>query len=65
MTSLKWTGPDPEGSETIPKVPMNLEYRDVVHRSEEIGLAEEKFDEDDFNSGSFHRHVSGSNPRYH
>lgn len=47
MTSLKWTGPDPEGSEIVPKVPMDLEYRDVVHRSEDIGLAEEKINEDD------------------
>lgn len=47
VTSLKWTGPDPEGSEIVPKVPMDLEYTDVVHRSEDIGLAEERVIEDD------------------
>ncbi|KAF4225365.1 hypothetical protein CNMCM6805_008610 [Aspergillus fumigatiaffinis] len=47
VTSLKWTGPDPEGSEIVPKVPMDLEYRDVVHRSEDIGLSEEKINEDE------------------
>lgn len=40
MTSLKWVGPDPEGSEAVPKVPTDLEYRDVVQRSEDIGLAD-------------------------
>ncbi|RHZ65847.1 putative meiosis specific protein Hop1 [Aspergillus thermomutatus] len=47
VTSLKWTGPDPEGSEVVPKVPMDLEYRDVVRRSEDIGLAEERIIDDD------------------
>jgi meiosis-specific protein HOP1 len=47
VTSLKWTGPDPEGSEIVPKVPMDLEYTDVVRRSEDIGLAEERVVEDD------------------
>ncbi|RHZ69383.1 hypothetical protein CDV55_102220 [Aspergillus turcosus] len=47
VTSLKWTGPDPEGSEIVPKVPMDLEYTDVVHRSEDIGLAEGRLIEDD------------------
>ncbi|EAW06931.1 putative meiosis specific protein Hop1 [Aspergillus clavatus NRRL 1] len=40
VTSLKWVGPDPEGSEAVPKVPTDLEYRDVVQRSEDIGLAD-------------------------
>ncbi|KAE8148245.1 meiosis specific protein Hop1 [Aspergillus avenaceus] len=40
VTSLKWTGPDPEGSEALPTIPSQLEYSDVVSRTEDIGFVE-------------------------
>ena len=36
VTSLKWTGPDPEGSEAPPKIPEQIEYRDKMKREAEI-----------------------------
>ncbi|KNG84254.1 putative meiosis specific protein Hop1 [Aspergillus nomiae NRRL 13137] len=44
VTSLKWTGPDPEGSETLPTVPSQIEYTDEVSRADDIGFAEEPSD---------------------
>jgi hypothetical protein len=41
VTSLKWTGPDPEGSEALPTVPSQLEYKDEVPRTEDIGFIDE------------------------
>ncbi|KAF7594337.1 DNA binding protein [Aspergillus hancockii] len=41
VTSLKWTGPDPEGSEAVPTVPSQLEYTDEVSRTMDIGFADE------------------------
>lgn len=40
VTSLKWVGSDLDGSEAVPKVPVDLEYQDVVQRSEDIGLSD-------------------------
>ncbi|KAL5337908.1 HORMA domain-containing protein [Aspergillus crustosus] len=42
VTSLKWTGPEPEDSEPIPPVPAEIEYKDVVPRTEDIGLDDEE-----------------------
>lgn len=42
VTSLKWTGPDPEGSEALPKIPSQIEYNDKVQRAAEIGLTSEE-----------------------
>ncbi|KAL5355156.1 HORMA domain-containing protein [Aspergillus floccosus] len=36
VTSLKWTGPEPEGSEAPPRIPAQLEYNDVVRRADDI-----------------------------
>lgn len=36
VTSLKWTGPDLEGSEVLPKIPQQIEYRDKMKREAEI-----------------------------
>lgn len=36
VTSLKWTGPDLEGSEAPPKIPEQIEYRDKMKREAEI-----------------------------
>lgn len=44
VTSLKWTGPDPEGSETLPTVPSQIEYTDEVSRADDIGFGEEPSD---------------------
>lgn len=41
VTSLKWTGPDPEGSEALPKIPLQIEYNDKIERAAAIGLGEE------------------------
>lgn len=40
MTSLKWTGQDPEGSEALPKVPDKIDYNDTVERAKDIDLAD-------------------------
>ncbi|KAL4867754.1 hypothetical protein BDV12DRAFT_170783, partial [Aspergillus spectabilis] len=42
VTSLKWTGPEPEDSELIPPVPAEIEYKDAVPRTEDIGFDEEE-----------------------
>lgn len=42
VTSLKWTGPDPEGSEALPKIPPQIEYNDKVQRAADIGLTSEE-----------------------
>ncbi|KAE8132254.1 meiosis specific protein Hop1 [Aspergillus pseudotamarii] len=44
VTSLKWTGPDPEGSETLPTVPSQIEYTDEVSRADDIGFVDEPSD---------------------
>lgn len=36
VTSLKWTGPDLEGSEAPPKIPQQIEYRDKMKREADI-----------------------------
>ncbi|KAG2418035.1 hypothetical protein HFD88_001135 [Aspergillus terreus] len=36
VTSLKWTGPECEGSEAPPRIPAQLEYSDVVRRADDI-----------------------------
>ncbi|KAE8316400.1 meiosis specific protein Hop1 [Aspergillus transmontanensis] len=41
VTSLKWTGPDPEGSEALPTVPSDIEYTDEVPRADDIGFVDE------------------------
>ncbi|PLN84714.1 putative meiosis specific protein Hop1 [Aspergillus taichungensis] len=41
ITSLKWTGPEPEAFEAPPQVPMDIEYSDSVHRSDDIGFPED------------------------
>lgn len=41
VTSLKWTGPDPEAFEAPPQVPMDIEYSDSAHRSDDIGFPED------------------------
>lgn len=42
VTSLKWTGPDPEGSEALPKIPPQIEYNDKVQRTADIRLTNEE-----------------------
>lgn len=42
VTSLKWTGPDSEGSEALPRIPPQIEYNDKVQRAADIGLANEE-----------------------
>ena len=42
VTSLKWTGPDPEGLETPPKIPEKIEYRDAVSRFADMGFEGEE-----------------------
>ncbi|KAL4985488.1 HORMA domain-containing protein [Aspergillus falconensis] len=38
VTSLKWIGPEPEDSASIPQIPAQIEYRDAVTRGEDIGI---------------------------
>ncbi|KAL4779308.1 HORMA domain-containing protein [Aspergillus varians] len=38
VTSLKWTGPEPEASEPAPQIPAEIEYKDTVLRAEDIGF---------------------------
>lgn len=40
MTSLKWTGQDPEGSESLPKIPDKIDYNDTVERAKDISLVD-------------------------
>ncbi|OJJ59606.1 hypothetical protein ASPSYDRAFT_57174 [Aspergillus sydowii CBS 593.65] len=42
VTSLKWTGPEPEDSEPIPPIPTDIEYKDTVPRAEDIGFEDEE-----------------------
>ncbi|EYE91024.1 putative meiosis specific protein Hop1 [Aspergillus ruber CBS 135680] len=42
VTSLKWTGPDSEGSEALPRIPLQIEYNDKVRREADIELANEE-----------------------
>ncbi|PYH94719.1 hypothetical protein BO71DRAFT_409099 [Aspergillus ellipticus CBS 707.79] len=42
ITSLKWTGPEPEGSEAPPQVPPGLEYNDAMRRMEDIGFEDKE-----------------------
>lgn len=37
VTSLKWTGPDPESSEALPEVPDQIKYNETVERAVDIG----------------------------
>ncbi|KAF9885193.1 DNA binding protein [Aspergillus nanangensis] len=39
VTSLKWIGPEPEETETPPRIPAHLEYTDVVERGNDIGFS--------------------------
>lgn len=41
VTSLKWNGPDPESSEALPKIPLQIEYNDKIERAAAIRLGEE------------------------
>ncbi|PYH35035.1 putative meiosis specific protein Hop1 [Aspergillus neoniger CBS 115656] len=38
VTSLKWTGSEPEGAEPLPQIPPDLEFNDPVRRSKDIGF---------------------------
>ncbi|KAI9370851.1 HORMA domain-containing protein [Aspergillus egyptiacus] len=38
VTSLKWIGPEPQASESVPEVPAQLEYNDAVPRTQDIGF---------------------------
>ena len=38
MTSLKWTGPEPEGSDAPPQIPPDLKYNDPVRRLADVGF---------------------------
>lgn len=40
MTSLKWIGPEPEGSEAPPRIPDQLEYNEVARRADDIGFSD-------------------------
>jgi len=42
VTSLKWTGTGPEGSEALPRIPLQIEYNDKVQREADIGLTNEE-----------------------
>ncbi|KAL4912543.1 HORMA domain-containing protein [Aspergillus aurantiobrunneus] len=42
VTSLKWTGPEPEASQPIPQIPAQIEYKDTVRRAEDIGFEDEE-----------------------
>lgn len=42
VTSLKWTGPDSEDSEALPRIPPQIEYNDKVQRAADIELANEE-----------------------
>ncbi|PYI11599.1 meiosis specific protein Hop1 [Aspergillus sclerotiicarbonarius CBS 121057] len=42
VTSLKWTGPEPEGSEAPPQIPLGLEYNDPVRRLEDVGFEDKE-----------------------
>ncbi|KAL6233160.1 hypothetical protein BDW75DRAFT_252170 [Aspergillus navahoensis] len=42
VTSLKWIGPEPEESGSIPQIPAQIEYTDPVTRGEDIGIEDEE-----------------------
>ncbi|PYH46883.1 putative meiosis specific protein Hop1 [Aspergillus saccharolyticus JOP 1030-1] len=42
VSSMKWTGPDPEGSEALPQIPSDLEHTDVVRRMDDVGFEEKE-----------------------
>lgn len=42
VTSLKWIGPEPEESESIPQIPAQIEYTDAVTRGEDIGIEDDE-----------------------
>ncbi|KAJ9401058.1 hypothetical protein DTO282F9_2006 [Paecilomyces variotii] len=39
VTSLKWMGPEQDGSENVAQVPSDLQYTDSISRTEEIGIS--------------------------
>lgn len=41
VTSLKWTGPEPEDPEVSPEIPQEIEYPDAVQRAADIGFVDE------------------------
>ncbi|KAL4908342.1 hypothetical protein BDW74DRAFT_99954 [Aspergillus multicolor] len=42
VTSLKWIGAEPEEFESIPQIPAQIEYKDMVTRGEDIGFEDEE-----------------------
>ncbi|KAL2814837.1 HORMA domain-containing protein [Aspergillus cavernicola] len=42
VTSLKWVGPEPEVSESLPQIPSQIEYNDTVPRTADIGFENEE-----------------------
>ncbi|OJJ49137.1 hypothetical protein ASPZODRAFT_61443 [Penicilliopsis zonata CBS 506.65] len=42
VTSMKWTGPDLEGSDAAPAIPEDIEYHDEVVRGSDIGFPEDE-----------------------
>lgn len=40
VTSLRWIGPEPEGSEALPRVPDGIEYNDTVERAKDISIVD-------------------------
>lgn len=42
VTSLRWIGPEPEGSDPLPQIPAEIEYKDAVPRAEDIGFEDEE-----------------------
>lgn len=42
VSSMKWTGPEPEGSEALPQIPPDLEHTDVVQRMDDVGFREKE-----------------------
>ncbi|KKK13584.1 hypothetical protein AOCH_002751 [Aspergillus ochraceoroseus] len=54
VTSLKWTGPEPEGSDSLPQIPPNLEYKDTVPRSDDIGVEDCSKQQKSTDGGNLH-----------
>ncbi|PYI29228.1 hypothetical protein BP00DRAFT_437798 [Aspergillus indologenus CBS 114.80] len=42
VSSMKWTGPEPEGSEALPQIPPDLEHTDIVQRMDDVGFKEKE-----------------------
>ena len=40
VTSLKWTGQDPAGSEALPRIPDKIEYNDTMERAKDISIVD-------------------------